>query len=157
MSETKSQENIYVNIDWFHSTFLKTSLTDFRRYLAVFKELKVSKWLIFSDYCFDDPNKLYDALTFTIVPYVNDFNELQQYIKNLAPKDLKKTKEVKPEFCEFIKSGYTFNITVILNKNNKKFLPLNADNAIKEIETLQNIFESWIINKPINKEYYKTV
>lgn len=100
---------------------------------------------------------MYDAITFTIVPYVDDFNELKQYIKNLAPKDLKKTKEINPEFCEFIKSGYTFSISVILNKNNKKFLPLKAENVIKEIEILQNIFKTWIVNTPSNEEYYKTV
>lgn len=153
-----NEDNItYGPINWFHFTFKQSSLDDFRLFLNPYKKIKVSKWLIISDYCLKDSTKLYDSITFTIVPYIDDINDLKFVLGEIAPKDLKKTVEIDERFCNFIKSGYCFNVSVILEKNSKKFLPVTLENCKEQIDILIKQYQLWISNTPGNKDYYERV
>ncbi|MEK4535455.1 hypothetical protein NST21_08875 [Peribacillus sp. FSL K6-1552] len=157
MSDKDKIKNNYGAINWFDTTFQQSSLDDFKRFLKPYKEIKVSKWFILSDYCLKDSNKLYDSITFTIVPYIDDIKELMAVMGEIAPKDLKKTAEIDQRFCKFIKSGYCFNVTVVMEKNTKKFFPLTKENCMEQIDVLINQYKLWISNTPRNKDYYEKV
>jgi hypothetical protein len=147
----------YTPINWFHTTFKQSSLDDFRNFLNPYKQMQVTKWLIFSDYCLKDRNKLYDAITFTIVPYIDNIQDLKFILGEIAPKDLKKTIDIDDRFCDFIKSGYCFNISIVFEKNSKKLLPLTQENCMDQIDILISQYNLWTSTTPSNKEYYEKV
>lgn len=147
----------YKPINWFHTTFIQSSLDDFKKFLEPYKNAKVSKWIILTDYCLKDKTKQFDAITFTIVPYIHEFNELKAILGEIVPKDLKNTVDIDERFCEFLKSGYCFSVTVTLNKSNKTFFPLTLENCVEQIDFLIQQYNSWITNTPSNKDYFENV
>jgi hypothetical protein len=137
-------------------TFEKTTNSDLdHNYLKWTKNEK--KWSYYSDYCFDDRNKPNDVVCFTIIPYIDDFKQLSDYIETIAKVDIKKTRKVQTEFVFFLKSYPLINFSFILN-DRKKILGKDHD----EVKIfLKNTFEfikqqyiDWGYNQPEQKDYY---
>ncbi|WP_242213165.1 hypothetical protein [Bacillus cereus group sp. BfR-BA-01383] len=136
----------------FHGDIIKK----FREFIKPLNDISLDKWLIFSDYCFEDQQKLYNSVTFTIIPYVNHPDNLKQAMKLIAPKDLKKTKHIDGKFGEFIKSGYVFNFSLIFEKREKHyFLKRTKSEYQSEINSLIEGVQKWIENTPEKADYYK--
>lgn len=76
--------------------FYKSSIDDLRKYYFNYTK-ESTRWLLLSDYYFEDhaPNKV---ITFSIMPYFTDLMELQSYIRQVAPTDIKHTQNVSDDF-----------------------------------------------------------
>lgn len=101
--------DLLINID---KCFSNSSLDNLRVFLN--KNPK-SEWYFISDYCFD-PFKQSDVLTFTLINKSLNLTSLIDYIKEIAPKDIKNTRLISGEFLNFINSEDSFHISIILNK-----------------------------------------
>ncbi|MBT2641621.1 hypothetical protein J7I80_05260 [Bacillus sp. ISL-41] len=142
----------------FHDTFQKSSISDFRKFIKPFNKMGVTKWMIYSDYCLDDENKLYNAATFTILPYIDDIDVLKKLIKEWAPKDLKRTSNVDERFCAFLKSGYLFNISIVFEKGKNHFFGRSSkEQNILALDKIIEQFNLWIETTPSNETYFNTV
>lgn len=98
------------------STVNKSILEKFQNFLKQYPD--VDKWFMCSDYCIGDKNKKNDVITFVIYPYILNFDDWKKVINNLQKKDLKHTRLVSDQFCQFLNQGYCFSFSFILQKKN---------------------------------------
>lgn len=75
------------------------------------------KWMIASDYVFGDKNKQRNVISFSIFPYLEEFNNLKEGINNLQPNDLKKTLEISDNFINFLNHYPLATISISINKD----------------------------------------
>ncbi|MEC1525825.1 hypothetical protein P9D43_27885 [Neobacillus niacini] len=142
----------------FHDTFHKSTISDFRSFIDPFNKIGVTKWMIYSDYCFDDEKKLYNAATFTILPYIDDIVELKEIINKMAPVDLKRASSVDERFCAFMKSGYMFNISIVFEKGKNHYFGISSkEQYLQDLDKIIKQFELWIVTTPTNEVYFNSV
>lgn len=157
-SKQVEKEHRWGPLQSINNTFNKSIIKDFKKYIKPLNDSGVNKWTIYSDYCLEDKNKLYSAMTFTLVPYIDHFEELKKVLKEIAPNDLKKTKLIDKRFCSFLKSGYVFNFSFIFEKGeNHFFCKLSREEFIKAADELIKMYQKWIITTPINTDYFNRV
>jgi hypothetical protein len=138
-------------LDAFNETFYKSCKKDFDNFFIQHKN--VGKWLVFSDYALYDKSKKKDVITFSIVPYILNFDEFSDLLKNLSSNDLKKSRKVSEQFIEFIKNGPVFNISVNLGRNRR----LHSDEKFyheSRFSMMIEMLEYWCITTPEGKENY---
>lgn len=87
-----------------------------QRYLCLHKD--ISKWMIFSDFCFGDKTKPNDAVSFVFVPYVASFDQLNELSNKNLPSDFKHIQDSRVGI-DYLNSSLFFSITIILEKNRK--------------------------------------
>ncbi|MBD3638145.1 MAG: hypothetical protein HUJ25_12405 [Crocinitomicaceae bacterium] len=146
-------------IGTFKRTFELSALPDMRQhYFSATK--KVEKWMCYSDYAIGNSDKPNDVITFTLVPYVDDFVDLAKYIQSLAKKDIKKTRTVNEDFTTFLKTYPLLNVSFVLTNN--KYLFFDSRDNLKQF--LENNFkmlteqcDHWKKTTPGNAAYYETI
>lgn len=153
---TKSHSNLILDV--IQSTFKKSADNDLEKYLSATGNIK--KWSCFSDYCFGDKSKPNDVVCFTMIPYIDDFQQLSSHIKSLANVDIKNTRKVNEEFTSFMRNYPLINFSFILN--DKKNLFGNDSATIKKsleltFTLLKQQYITWAENEPEKKEHYKEV
>jgi hypothetical protein len=123
-------------MDRLMSTFGTNATKEFRDFLT--KHPKVTKWLIASDFVLDDSEATSDAYTYTLFPYNAEIQSIKAKIKEVAPKDFKKTRTIKSALKEFLQSGETFTICLLTQK---KFSAAGDIHAVRLTldETLKNM------------------
>jgi len=110
-------------------------------------EKGVRNWTIYTDYCIDDRTKEYNAIVFTIIPYVDDLNDLRKFIGNIATSDLKHIRRIDKRFCEFVKSGYVYNVAIVYKKGGDQFINRGSKTEfMKHINVVYEAFEKWATN-----------
>jgi hypothetical protein len=106
-------------------------------------------WYVVSDYCFDDDKKKSDVASFSIILNHDTLASIGSYISAFAPKDLKNTKYVSPDFLKYINAPVIFSFTFAVEKDSR-FL---KDYASKEnMEEFFEGFEAFV--QAINKTSY---
>lgn len=104
------------------SSHIPSFMHDWRNYKRGLRGLTFTDWIISSDYCLDDKNKLNDVITFTIFPRVFPkelFSEINRYV----PADIKNVTHFSDVTLNYLKSSsYFFNISVLL-ENKENFFP----------------------------------
>ena len=111
-------------LDVFNDSFQKSGLKSLIRFL---NRIDCKKWNIFSDYAFK--GKENDTITFSIVPYIFEFDEFKKVMNEFAPTDLKHARRVNGKFLGFLRNMPIMHISIVLSKkrkldfsNEKKFL-----------------------------------
>ncbi|WP_304544008.1 hypothetical protein [Sulfurimonas microaerophilic] len=151
--ESKAGIVIHNFLSHFDETFNKSSYVLFSDFFK--KNGDISKWMIFSDYVLNDKNKPNDVITFSILPYVSDFDKLGDQINTLSFKDIKKLKRVNAEFLKFINKSEILNISVILDKN-MVLDPFSEREALKTCyKTALNQVDCWIENEGQKENYLR--
>lgn len=107
-----------------------------------------SRWVCYSDYCFGDPHKPNNSISFVLMPFKSeaDYQYAQDYIKTNQPKDLKAVKRVNSKFLSFIKQQDIIVFAFILD-DFVKWLGDDTE-SIKEgikanLELYQKQFDTW--------------
>lgn len=136
--------------DFFVKTEISDVIAEYQR-----KNSNHKKWLMFSDYCFDDKNKANDVMTFVLMPYVSEekFYEMQKTIHNMQPSDIKKTTTVSQAFLSYLKSENVLTFSFVLNDRKHFFAPSHAQclQGVKEtLQEIRNCYEGW--KKTANNE-----
>lgn len=159
-NRTVSKHPIHILLDEFFSKEeIRNVITKYQN-----KNSKVSKWLMFSDYCLDDKRKANDVMTYVLMPFESEakYTEMQQKIHDMQPSDIKKTNTVNETFLSYLKSENMLIFSFVFD-DRKHFLALSHNQCSEEVKrTLQTIcdcYEEWkrtADNEDILK-YYKRV
>ncbi|MGE4544025.1 MAG: hypothetical protein AB7D06_07950 [Pedobacter sp.] len=162
-------------------SFNKSALDDLTLW---FKEHPSNaSWYVISDYCFGDETKKNDAVCFSILLNHDKIANIKEYINHFAPKDIKSTRSVSPEFLRYINSPVIFNVTFLFErdskllkeystkKNMENFLPAfksfvqqidknssfeegYVDSVLKRVNTFENDFKKNNFNKKLSRHIY---
>lgn len=129
--------------------FYKSSIADMRNfYFSNTRTLE--NWLLFSDYYLDN-KKPNNVITFTALPYVVNLMELQKTIKQVAPKDIKHTKNISSDFIELINSLPIINIQFIFEQK-RYFIWDSGDDVqssmLEYIQILAIYVDYWRSSEP---------
>ena len=124
-----------------------------------------SKWMLYSDYCLDDKGKKNDVMTFALIPFLSEevYLGLESAIHSTQPKDIKKTKEVDPDFLKILKVFPIFSYSFILDDRSMLFGRSGQERVICVTEILEGVkvnFETWSKNADdgsVVKNYYDSV
>lgn len=137
----------------FDDTFNKSSHLLFSEFFK--KNEKISKWMIFSDYVINSKEKPNDVITFSILPHAIEFKKLESLLKDLSPKDIKKSAKVNRDFINFINGSQILNISIILDKN-IVLDPFNERESLKTCyKTALNQVDYWIKNEGKKENYIR--
>lgn len=143
---------IHLFLIHFNDTFQKSGGALLESFLNEFSEVK--KWILVSDYAFYDKNKKHDVVTFSIIPYIADFEVISKSLGGMAPADLKKIRSVRGDFITFLKDGPIFNISIQLDRERKLFQDERLYHR-KKLEMMIGQLEYWCETTPAGTETYK--
>ena len=123
-----------------------------------------SKWSCYSDYCFGDPNKINNAISFVLVPFESEivYNEYLNFIKTKQSKDLKEVKTVNPDFLSFLKEKEIITFAYLLDDYNK-WLGEDINTQRNGIKGCLQVFKTQLDNWSNNavsediKNYYSMI
>lgn len=135
-----------------NETVNKSAIKDFNNFLKPYSN--VTKWYVCSDYCFDDPKKSNDVITFVIYPHDMDILQKQSYIQRLQKCDLKKTQIINPVFCLLMHLGCFFSFNFIPTKENYFSRWKNKNIQIQIVDKYIEMLEKWEKTTPQNAKLY---
>lgn len=141
--------------DLLEDTINKSTIHRFREFLDKYKD--VTKWILCSDYCLDDKNKANRVITFVLYPYIFEFEQWQSFIQNMQKTDLKNTRSVSKEFCEFLNGGFVFSFSFILDEKSIFDLWKDKDTMKYVLNSYIDMTEKWQITTPNNSETYRVM
>ena len=160
-NRTVSKHPIHILLDEFFSKEeIRNVITKYQN-----KNSKVSKWLMFSDYCLDDKRKANDVMTYVLMPFESEakYTEMQQKIHDMQPSDIKKTNTVNETFLSYLKSENMLIFSFVFD-DRKHFLALSHNQCLEAVkgtlQTISDCCEEWektADDKDILKHYNKVV
>ncbi len=153
MKKNPFEDNVLLNA--INRITKDTIITDIKEnYLYPY--IRIKKWILFSDYCFSS-DKSNIALTFSFFPIMDNFYDIQNYIKAVAPKDIKNSKNVNNEFSKLIKNGQFLNFSFITNNN--PFLMWYDRITFKEaiLKDLTNFLKNKQIEKRFTQSFIEKI
>jgi hypothetical protein len=137
-------------------SFDKSSIKDMEEWFSPYPEQQA--WFLISDYCFSDKSKQNDTASFSILLNHDKLQNIKDYINAFAPKDIKSTRNISPEFLKYVNSPLIFNVTFVINRDIKLMRDYaglkNMEEFLPTFEKFVQIVESYSL---IDKEYFKGV
>ena len=116
-----------------------SAIDEFRSFLA--KHPKITKWIIACDFVLNEREAASDAYAYTFFPYNADLMDVKAKITTLVPKDFKKTKDIRSELVEFLRSGETFTVCLLTPKN---FSAAGGIDTVRaSLEVTLDVMRSW--------------
>lgn len=106
-------------LGFIENTVKQSTIKDFRSFLS--KYAQMMKWVLCSDYCFDDKNKPNDAISFVLYPYILDFTQWESIIDALQPSDIKNSRHLSERFMDFTHQVFFFSINFVFDKKGTFF------------------------------------
>jgi hypothetical protein len=111
------------------------------------------KWIIVSDYCFDDRQKPHNGMVFSLIPHVADITSLQAAINTLAPSDMKRSRHGNVKLVHFLNEFPVFNVGLIFDKKVRLADDENEYFAAK-FAALRKQLAVWKVSTPEGFAYY---
>ncbi len=117
-----------------------------------------ASWYVISDYCFGDETKKNDVVSFSLLLHHDKLENIKDYIKAFAPKDLKKTRTMSEGFLKYINSPVIFNISFVIDRNSKYMKDYSdAENMRSFLPAFRDIVEIIASNSNIENDYFALV
>ncbi len=115
-------------------------------------------WLLLSDYCIDDKNKNNDVMTFSLLVYHDKLENIRDFIKSVAPKDLKKINDVTAGFLSYINSPIVYHFSLIIPRKQRLLKNLLSRELMEAIlDDFTERINNTIPLYPHVSEYYRDV
>jgi hypothetical protein len=133
-------------IDKFLEVLDKTESNYFKRFLHALPEN--SAWYLISDYCIDDSSKFNDVITFSLLCNYDNHGNIKDVINSLAPKDLKKTKNINEGFLEYLNSPFVYHFSLVIPR--KEELLAKLLNKIQLDKLIDWIYQVYDNSKQVN-------
>lgn len=128
-------------IDTFLDVLDKKESENFINFLSILPEN--SSWYLISDYCIDDAGKHNDVFSFSLLCNYDKYENIQELINSLAPKDLKKTRDVNSGFLQYLNSPYFYHFSLVIPRKEKLLAKLlNKVPLDKITEWMNNIYQN---------------
>jgi hypothetical protein len=104
---------------------------------------QASDWLISADFCMGVPDRREDASAFTIFPVTRPLDQIITTLRQVLPRDLKKSKNLTEEAVRFLREGDHFSIAFLLQRPHDIFLgDLSA--ARRAIDSIIAGMNNWV-------------
>lgn len=130
------------------TTFEQSTLRDLEYWFSDFPV--DAAWYVVSDYCFSDKNKNSDSVTFSILLNHDKIENIKEYIRAFASKDIKSTRSVSEGFIQYINSPVIFHITFMIDRKTKYM----KDYATKEnMEEFLSYFRDFVSEVDKNSSF----
>ena len=81
-------------------------------FVSWFKDFPAgASWYVISDYCFGDNTKSNDVVTFSVLLHHDTPDNIKEYIRAHAPKDIKKTRSPSEGFIQYLNAPVIFHFS----------------------------------------------
>jgi hypothetical protein len=98
---------------------------------AWFKQYRTdAAWNIYSDYCVGNIEKANDSFSFVITLKHDTDKNFSDYIANVAPKDLKKTRQASEGLISYLNCPVAFSVSFIVERESKLLRDFITDDNI---------------------------
>lgn len=135
-------------IDTFLEVLDKSESNYFRRFLSALPE--ESAWYLISDYCIDDSSKYNDVFTFSLLCDYDKHENIKDFINSLAPKDLKKTRDINVDFLEYLNSPFVYHFSLVVPRKEELLAKLLNKIALDKI--VNWVYQVYDNSKQVNIE-----
>lgn len=144
---------IYPYLLVFDDTFKKSANEIFANFFR--KNADITKWMVFSDYAFYDKKKHSDVVTYSFIPYIQDFQVASELIDKASFKDIKSLSRVNDEFIKLIKNSPILNVTITLDRARRLSFDDERHDLFQTFEGLEKMLDSWRITTPEACDHYE--
>lgn len=144
---------LYPYLQVFDETFNKSAKEIFVNFFRNNADIK--KWMVFTDYAFYDKQKFSDVVTYSFVPYMQDFKGASEVLAKASFKDMKHLNRVNEEFIELIKDNPILNIGVSLDRKRRLSFNDESRDLLVTFELLEGMLENWCITTPEASGHYE--
>lgn len=111
--------------------------------------------VVISDYCFGDAQKSNDVVTFSALLHHYRLENIKEYIRAHAPKDLKKTRSLSNGFIQYINAPVIFHFPFVVDRNTKYMKEYaDAENMQSFLPEFKNVVSAIASNSPAESEYF---
>lgn len=115
-------------------------------------------WNIYSDYCVGNTEKANDSFSFVITLKHDTDKNFSEYIANVAPKDLKKTRQASEGLISYLNCPVAFSVSFIVDRESKLLRDFITDDNIHEFCLgMRELISSWLGEPGIDKEYWQRI
>lgn len=115
-------------------------------------------WNIYSDYCVGNPDKANDSFSFVITLKHDTDKNFSEYIANVAPKDLKKTRQASEGLISYLNCPVAFSVSFIVERESKLLRDFITDDNIHGFCVgLQELIAMFSSEPGVDKEYWQRI
>jgi hypothetical protein len=115
-------------------------------------------WNVYSDYCVGNIDKANDSFSFVITLHHDTDKNFSEYISNVAPKDLKKTRQASEGLISYLNCPMAFSVSFIVDRNSKLLRDFITDDNIHTFcHGLRELIASWSTEPGADKEYWQRI
>jgi hypothetical protein len=101
-------------------------------------------WNVYSDYCVGNLEKANDSFSFVITLKHDTDQNFSEYIANVAPKDLKKTRQASEGLISYLNSPVSFSVSFIVERESKLLRQFITDENMHDFcAGLQELVSMW--------------
>lgn len=142
--------------DIFKTTYDQSTKSEFEKYLDRHKYCE--KWLIATDYCFNDKHKSNSSFSVVVAPYILDFDGYKRIVNSVISKDIKNVRSINDNVGKLYKSGLFYSFGFLVDFSDYKHL-FKLEDGTKRLVTSHHIdliiemIEAWIANEGNRSSY----
>lgn len=115
-------------------------------------------WNLYSDYCVGNTEKANDSFSFVItLKHDTDLN-FSEYISNVAPKDLKKTRQASKGLISYLNCPVAFSVSFIVERESKLLRKFITDKNMHDFcVDLRELICMWAAKPGSDKRYWQRI
>ncbi|QAX83240.1 GCN5 family acetyltransferase [Pseudomonas sp. DTU12.3] len=115
-------------------------------------------WNVYSDYCVGNTDKANDSFSFVITLRHDTDQNFSEYIANVAPKDLKKTRQASEGLISYLNFPVTFSVSFIVERESKLLRDFITNENIHDFCLgLRELIALWSAEPEADREYWKRI
>lgn len=115
-------------------------------------------WNIYSDYCVGNPDKANDSFSFVITLKHDTDKNFSEYIADVAPKDLKKTRQASEGLISYLNCPVAFSVSFIVERESKLLRDfITNDNIHGFCQSARELISSWLDEPNLDVNYWKRI
>lgn len=127
---------------------------DLKRWFAPYKS--GAGYYVVSDYCLNDPGKKHDVYAFEIVLSHDTLDNISEYIRAVAPRDLKASRTTSKGLGQYLVCPVTFSVSFVVARDASALRGYASVEAIKSfIPEARGLIQLWIENSPEHAGYFE--
>jgi hypothetical protein len=115
-------------------------------------------WNVYSDYCVGNTDKANDSFSFVITLKHDTDKNFSEYIANVAPKDLKKTRQASEGLISYLNCPVAFSVSFIVERDSKLLRDFITDDNIHGFCLgLRELIALWSAEPGADREYWRRI
>lgn len=113
-------------------------------------------YYVVSDYCLGDAGKKHDVYAFEIVLHHDSVGAIEEYIRTVAPRDLKASRKASHGLGQYLVCPVTFSVSFAVAKETRALRGYATAEAITAfIPEARSVVGEWIEHNPEHAEYFE--